>query len=73
MLTALRACSVCLLRIPAQWVHSQRTLECVEGRKVGAEGLYDPLMMESEMKGRPQQISSYRAGDETEGISSQEQ
>lgn len=60
---------MCLLRIPAQWVCSQRTLECVEGRKVGAEGLYDPLVMESEMKGRPQQVSSYETG----GISSQEQ
>lgn len=43
------------------------------GRNVGSERFCDPLgMVGSERKGTPQQVSSYRDGDETGGIGSQE-
>lgn len=35
---------------------------------VGGEDLCDPLGMESEKKGRPQQMFCYRAGDEAVGL-----
>lgn len=36
---------------------------CVGVRKAGVVGLCDPLAMEAERKGKPLQVSCYRAGD----------
>jgi hypothetical protein len=41
------------------------------GKKVGGNGLCDSLGMKSERKGRPQQVSSCKARDETVRIRSQ--
>lgn len=70
-----------LLPWPTQLVCPQRMLAVLEvwllglvgGGKIGGEDLCDPLGIRSEEKGRPQQVSSYRAGDETGGTGAQEQ
>lgn len=50
----------CLFPWPVQLVCSQGKPEIlghVDKRKIGGEGLYDPLGTGSERKGRPQQVS----------------
>lgn len=48
-------------------------LGSVGGRKVGRKDLCDLLGMRSERKGKPQQVSCYRAVNETGGTESEEQ
>lgn len=43
-------------------------LGSVGGMKVGRKNLCDPLGMRSERKGKPQQVSCYRAVNETGGL-----
>lgn len=50
-----------------------KILGSVGEKKVGRKDLCDLLSMRSERKGKPQQVSCYRAVNETEEIESEQQ
>lgn len=73
MLPVVLVCLTCVFTGIACWCSRLGYWDELEEERLEEKSLCDLLGMGSEWKGRPQQVSYYRAGNDTRGIGSQEQ